>query len=80
MLYRQFYFVNKGGKTVNLRFLNKINVLMGNVYFSLKILWKCSFKAATVAFEHTRQLFGVILQCQINSSSKIQNIKLFHSE
>ena len=27
MLYRQLYLVNKGGKTVNFRFLNQINVL-----------------------------------------------------
>ena len=39
--------MNKGGKTINFRFLNQINIYNVEMfYFALKILWKCSFKAA----------------------------------
>ena len=42
----QLYFVNKGGKTVNFRFLNQIYVYNAEMFcFALKILWKCSLKA-----------------------------------
>ena len=47
ILYRQLYFLNKGGKTVNFRFLNQINVFNVEMFcFALKILWKCSLNAA----------------------------------
>ena len=32
MLYQHLYLVNKGGKTVNFRFLNQINVLNVEVF------------------------------------------------
>ena len=32
MLYRQLYYVNKGGKTVNFSFLNQISVLNVEVF------------------------------------------------
>ena len=51
ILYLQLYFVNKGGKTVNFRFLNQINVFDMEMFcFALKILWKCSLKAANSKF------------------------------
>ena len=52
ILYRQLYFVNKGGKTVNFSFLNQINVFNVEMFcFAFKILlWKCSLKAAYSEF------------------------------
>ena len=51
ILYRQLYFVNKGGKTVNFRFLNQINVFNVEMFcLALKTLRKCSFKAANSKF------------------------------
>ena len=51
VLYRQLYFVNKGGKTVYFRFLNQINVYKVNMFcFALKTLWKGSLKAAETKF------------------------------
>ena len=45
------YFVNKGGKTVNFRLLNQINVFTVEMFcFALKVLWKCSLKAANSKF------------------------------
>ena len=47
ILYRQLYFVNKIGKTVNFRFLNQINVYnVANVLF----LSKWSLKAVNSKF------------------------------
>ena len=51
ILYRQLCFVNKGGKTVNFRSLIQINVFNLEMFcFALKILWKCSLKAANSKF------------------------------
>ena len=51
ILYQQLYFVNKGGKTVNFRFLNQINVFNVEMFcFPLKILRRCSLKAANSKF------------------------------
>ena len=51
ILYRQFYFVNKGDKTANFRYPNQINVFNVEMFcFALKILWKCSLKAANSKF------------------------------
>ena len=51
ILYWQLYLVNRGGKTVNLHFLNQINVFNKEMFcFALKILWKCSLKAADNKF------------------------------
>ena len=72
ILYRQLYFVNKGGKTGNFRFLNQINVLNVEMFcFALKIVSKYLQQwLLSVSFEHKRQIFAVILQtdkqCQRN--------------
>ena len=51
ILYLQLYFVNKGGKTVNFRLLNQINVYKAEMFcFALKILLKCLLKAANSKF------------------------------
>ena len=51
ILYLQLYFVNKGGKTVNFRFLNQISAHKVEMFcFALKILWKCLLKAANSKF------------------------------
>ena len=51
ILYWQLYFVDKGGKNVNFRFLNQINVYNVEMFsFALKILWKCSLKSANSKF------------------------------
>ena len=51
ILYRQLNFVKKGGKAVNFRFLNLIYVFNVEMFcFALKILWKCSLKAANSTF------------------------------
>ena len=43
--------MDKGGKTVNFRFLNQINVFnVKMLCFALEILWKCSLKAANSTF------------------------------
>ena len=47
ILYRQLNFGNKGGKTINLRFLNQIN---GNVLFYIENIKECSLKAANSKF------------------------------
>ena len=57
------------GRLINclLGFLNQINVVNVEMFcFALKILRKCSLKAATVSFEHTRQIFVVRLQLMPN--------------
>ena len=36
MLYRQLYLVDKGGKAVNFRFLNQINVLTSKCLFCIE--------------------------------------------
>ena len=43
--------MNNGGKTVNFRFLNQINVFNVKMFcFASEILWKCSLKAANNKF------------------------------
>ena len=51
-LYRQLYFVNKGGKLLtSVFFLNQINVFNVEMFcFAMKILKKCSLKAANSKF------------------------------
>ena len=51
ILYLQLYFVTKGGKTVNFRFLNQINIYNVEMFcFVLKTLWKCLLKVANSKF------------------------------
>ena len=59
-LYRQYYFVNKGGKTVNFRFLNQINVFNAEmfVFFCIENIMEMFVKS----FEYKRQIFVVRLQ------------------
>ena len=50
-LYRQLYFVNKGGKLLTSGFFNQINVFNVEMFcFAMKILRKCSLKAANSKF------------------------------